>query len=177
MTALATTSGDALDQLRAAVDGDVLRPDDAGYQAAIATFNLTVRHRPALVVVAAGTADVVAAVRFASAHDLPVAIQATGHAGQPADGALLINTSRMVDVTVDPGRRTARVERTDRAHRGRPAPPEPAGQPGPPTPGGAPRGGRVERQWRLRWRGREPVARADPRSDVVVPGRSQPWTA
>jgi FAD/FMN-containing dehydrogenase len=70
-----------------------------------------VTHTPALAVGATCAADVAAAVSFAVAHGLPVAVQATGHgAVGNAAGSLMITTRRMQGVQVDPARRTARVE-------------------------------------------------------------------
>ncbi|QRP49964.1 FAD-binding oxidoreductase [Amycolatopsis sp. FDAARGOS 1241] len=97
--------------LVAVTDGDVLLPGEPGYAAECAGFNVNNPLEPALVVAAAGTADVQHAVRFARRRSLPVAIKATAHqVVQPAHGAVLITTSRMTGVTVDPGRRVARVE-------------------------------------------------------------------
>ncbi|MDP8947694.1 MAG: FAD-dependent oxidoreductase [Actinomycetota bacterium] len=60
---------------------------------------------------AAGAADVIAAVRFARELGLGVGVLATGHAvAAPCDGGVLINTSRMRGVRVDPEAQTARVE-------------------------------------------------------------------
>ncbi|GAA2867363.1 FAD-binding oxidoreductase [Streptosporangium fragile] len=102
--------GDELDALRRQVAGPVLTPGQDGFDAEITGFNLATLHRPAVVVGATGAEDVAAAIRFAVRHSLPVAVQATGHgAVQAADGALLITTSRMRDVTVDPSDRSARV--------------------------------------------------------------------
>jgi len=71
-------------------------------------FNRAVPQRPALIVVAAGVADVMLAVRFAAGHGLPVAVQATGHGmAVPADGALLIRTGELTGVRVDPAAGTA----------------------------------------------------------------------
>lgn len=55
--------------------------------------------------------DVIAAVRYAGAEDLPVGVQATGH-GLPgaSEGGVLITTGRMDGVRVDPGARTVRVQ-------------------------------------------------------------------
>ena len=62
-----------------------------------------------MIVVAAGTEDVVAAVRYAASANLPVAVQATGHGPSvPADEAVLINTRRMTDLEVDPATATAK---------------------------------------------------------------------
>jgi FAD/FMN-containing dehydrogenase len=92
------------------VSGPVLRPGDDSYAAEGATYNLAFAHHPAVIVGATVPGDVQAAVRFASAHGLPVAVLTTGHqAIMPADGAMLITTSRMAAVSVDARARTARV--------------------------------------------------------------------
>jgi FAD/FMN-containing dehydrogenase len=63
------------------------------------------------VVVAEGASDVIAAVRFAKEVGLGVGVMATGHGvGTPCDGGVLVNTSRMKGVRVDPVAQTARVE-------------------------------------------------------------------
>ena len=60
---------------------------------------------------AGGAADVMAAVRFARDAGMGVGVMATGHGvGAPCDGGVLINTSGMRGVRVDPTSRTARVE-------------------------------------------------------------------
>lgn len=98
-------------ELTRRVRGTVALPGSAGYDRLRAAFNLTVDQHPAVVVAADGADDVAEAVRFARAHGLRVAVQATGHGvGRPADGALLIVTSRMNRVAVDPVARTARIE-------------------------------------------------------------------
>ncbi|MGY1702100.1 FAD-binding oxidoreductase [Geodermatophilus sp. SYSU D00766] len=100
-----------VDDLRLEVRGPVLAAGDAGLAAEVATWNTAVTHTPAVAVGAVCAADVVAAVRFATAHGLPVAVQATGHGPvRNADGAVLVTTSRMQGVRIDPGARTARVE-------------------------------------------------------------------
>jgi len=108
------TAGDAfergVDQLAESRPGRVLRPGDPGYDLGRATWNLLVDQHPAAVLLAESVTDVTEAVRLAGAHGVPVAVQATGHgAVSPADGALLINTSRMDQVRVDPVERTAWV--------------------------------------------------------------------
>ncbi|MBD0862708.1 FAD-binding oxidoreductase [Gordonia sp. zg691] len=104
------TRTSVLAQLRDRVAGDVFGPGDAGYLDARSGFNRLGAHRPAVIAVPANHFDVVEAVRFAAEEDLRIAVQATGHGtGRPADGGLLINTSRLTSVTVDPAARTARV--------------------------------------------------------------------
>ncbi|MGY1942378.1 FAD-binding oxidoreductase [Nocardia asiatica] len=90
--------------------GPVFRPGDDGYDAEIAGFQTAYTHRPALVVGAVHAEDVRAAVEYAARHDLPVAVQATGHGLSVAtDGGVLIGTRRMTAVRIDPDRRTAHV--------------------------------------------------------------------
>ena len=70
------------------------------------------RH-PALIVRCAGVADVIAAVNFARAHDLLVAVRGGGHSVpgfSMCDGGLVVDLSAMRSVRVDPVRRTARAE-------------------------------------------------------------------
>lgn len=57
-------SPEAVEALRAEVRGAVVTPGDEGYADVRRPFNAMHADRPALVVRCAGTADVVAAVRF-----------------------------------------------------------------------------------------------------------------
>jgi FAD/FMN-containing dehydrogenase len=94
----------ALGQLRAALKGEVLSPRDDGYDHARRIFNAMIDRRPALIARCAGTADVVACVRFAREHELIVAVRGGGHslAGLAVcDGGLVIDLSLMKDVRVD----------------------------------------------------------------------------
>lgn len=101
----------SIDQLTAEVRGRVLLPGQPGFADEHAGFNTSVEHHPAVIVRATGAADVIAAVRYARAAQLPVAVQATGHGvSTPADGAVLISTRQMTGLRIGPGARTARVE-------------------------------------------------------------------
>ena len=93
------------------VKGPVFRPGDEGYDDERAGFQALARHRPDVIVGVTDAADVRAAVAYAAANGLPVAVQATGH-GMPitADGGLLISTRRMTGVRIDPEAATARIE-------------------------------------------------------------------
>ena len=93
------------------VRGPVLAPRDEWYDQERAGFQTAHRHRPDLVVGAAGPADVQAAVTYALGRGLPVAVQGTGHAAAAvaAEGGVLITTGRMSAVRVDTAARTARV--------------------------------------------------------------------
>jgi len=105
-------SEEVLSNLRSDLDGDVLQPGDAGWDAGRQPWNLIADQQPALVVQAASAADVAKTVSFAAANGLKVAPQGTGHgAARMPDlaGAILLKTARMGEVTVDPDARTARV--------------------------------------------------------------------
>ncbi|MDM4762850.1 FAD-binding oxidoreductase [Galbitalea sp. SE-J8] len=105
-----TTGAVAHDRLRALGVASLLVPGDAGYPAAIAGFNLRVAHRPDLVVAASSAADIAHAVRVAGELDLSVTVLGLGHGIQRVvDGGILITTTGLASVTVDPGQRTARV--------------------------------------------------------------------
>jgi FAD/FMN-containing dehydrogenase len=108
---LARLQADAVARLAPRLEGPLLLPGDAGYDAEHRGYNLVLQDRPALVVGASGPADVMAAVGFATDEDLPVSVLATGHgASVPATGALVVSTRRMQGVQVDPYARVARVE-------------------------------------------------------------------
>lgn len=95
------------------IRGEVLGPNDAGYDAARKVWNGMVDKRPGLIVRCAGTADVMVAVRFARKHDVEVSVRGGGHniAGKSvSEGGLMIDLSGMRSVHVDPATRTARVE-------------------------------------------------------------------
>ena len=100
-----------VDELRSRVHGPVYAAGDDGLAAEVATWNLAVQHTPAIAVGATCAADVAAAVSWAVAHDLRVAVQATGHGPvRNAAGSMMITTRRMQGLSVDPVRRIARVE-------------------------------------------------------------------
>ncbi len=103
-------SNGSIDALRAGGRA-VYTPGDTGYDEARAAWNLVVDQHPALVLMARNAADIQAGIKYARANRLDVALQATGHGVvRPADGALLINTSAMNGVTIDPDAGTAWVE-------------------------------------------------------------------
>lgn len=98
-------------QLRDRTRGQVLLAGDDGFDARCAGFQTHYRHRPTALVRAADPGDVAAAVSHASAHAMPVAVQATGHGLSVAAGAgaLLIRTDALRSATIDAPARTAYV--------------------------------------------------------------------
>ena len=109
MTDVAITQN-TIETLRATVAGPVLTPDQDGYAAEITGFEMAVEHAPAIAVGATNADDVIATVRAAAGAGIPVAIVGLGHATIPAvTSGILLNTSRITDVALDVGARTARV--------------------------------------------------------------------
>jgi hypothetical protein len=93
--------------------GEILRPGDAGYDAARAIHNGLIDKRPALIARCLHTADVVDAVNVARDTGLEVSVRGGGHniAGKAVtEGGLMIDLSRMKGIHVDPVRRTVRAQ-------------------------------------------------------------------
>ncbi|HKP63852.1 MAG TPA: FAD-binding protein [Polyangiales bacterium] len=99
--------------LRADVAGEVLAPDDPGYEQRRKVWNGDFDCRPAMIVRASCVEDVVVALAFARANGFEITVRGCGHSfsGQSvADGALMIDLRRMDRVSVDPEARRARVQ-------------------------------------------------------------------
>jgi FAD/FMN-containing dehydrogenase len=104
---------EAIEMLRQSVRGRVALVGSEDYEQARTVWNGMIDRHPAIVVRCAGAADVLCAIRFASEHDLVLAVRGGGHniAGNAVcDGGLEIDLSLMKSVRIDPARRTARVE-------------------------------------------------------------------
>jgi FAD/FMN-containing dehydrogenase len=102
-----------VEDLAASLRGDLVMPNDPGYDEARAVYNAMIDKRPAAIVRCRDVADVIAAVRFARAQDLEIAVRGGGHnaAGFGTwDDALVIDLSPMRSTTVDPAARTVRVD-------------------------------------------------------------------
>ena len=103
----------AIEELRKSFDGELVRPADPTYEAARRTWNGAIDKRPAIVVRPRGTADVVAAVRFARTHGLEIAVRCGGHStsGQSVtEGGIVIDLGLMRGVRVDPTAQRAWVQ-------------------------------------------------------------------
>jgi FAD/FMN-containing dehydrogenase len=93
--------------------GRLIGADDADYDIARAVWNGAVDRRPRLIARCVGTADVVAAVRFARERNLEIAIRGGGHnvAGTAVcDDGIVVDLSGMRAVRVDAADRKAWVE-------------------------------------------------------------------
>jgi FAD/FMN-containing dehydrogenase len=103
----------AVREFAAGLRGEIVRPEEDGYDAARAVFNGMIDKRPALIVRCAGTSDVIRGVDFAHAHDLLLAVRSGGHnvAGKAVcDGSLMLDLSPMKGMRVDPARQRARAQ-------------------------------------------------------------------
>lgn len=99
--------------LRKTLRGPLLLRDEPGYDAARKVWNTRIDRRPAAIVRPDGTADVLAAVRFANAQGLPVSVRSGGPhvSGMGAcDDGLMLDMTRMRSVIVDPEAKTAIVQ-------------------------------------------------------------------
>jgi FAD/FMN-containing dehydrogenase len=99
--------------LREAFAGEIVLPDDPGYDEARAVWNGMADRRPALVVRPADVDDVVAALRFGREQELLIAVRCGGHSIpglSTCDDGIVIDLSRMRGAEVDPNLRTARVK-------------------------------------------------------------------
>ena len=98
--------------LRLQFKGDLLRPDDPGYEEARRVWNGIVARKPGLIARCADVCDIQAAIRIAAHTRIVTAVRCGGHslAGfSTCDGGLVIDLSRMREVTVDPEARRARA--------------------------------------------------------------------
>ena len=93
--------------------GELLRPQDPGYEDARKVWNGSIDRFPALITRCAGVADVIAAVKFAKENGLLVAVRGGGHSfpgHSVCDGGLVIDLSMMKGIRVDPEGRTVRAQ-------------------------------------------------------------------
>src|ERR671925_2175023 len=90
----------------------VTLPGDPGWDDARRSWNLSVDQTPAAVLDAAAPEHVQTAIEFAAENGLRVAPQSTGHGFESLfalDGAILLKTSSMRAIEVDPDEGIARV--------------------------------------------------------------------
>jgi FAD/FMN-containing dehydrogenase len=93
--------------------GRLISAGDADYDIARTVWNGVIDRRPRLIARCTGTADVIAAVRFAREHGLEIAVRGGGHnvAGTAVcDDGIVIDLALMRAVRVDPADRRAWVQ-------------------------------------------------------------------
>jgi FAD/FMN-containing dehydrogenase len=93
--------------------GDLLGPDDPGYEDARKLYNGMIDRRPAVIARCADVADVIAAVNHARESGLGVAIRGGGHNGAglgSCDDGLVIDLATMRGTRIDPAARTVQAQ-------------------------------------------------------------------
>lgn len=99
------------DELRAALRGPVVRPDDPEYDAVSPVYNAMIHRDPELIARCTDVADVMTAVNFARDLGIDVAVRGGGHNGGglgTCDG-MVIDLAPMRGVQIDPMHRVAHV--------------------------------------------------------------------
>ena len=94
------------------LDGDVVFPGHPGYDSARMLWNAMIDKRPSVIVRCLSDSDVAMSIRFASEAGLALAVRGGGHSvagNSSCDGGLIVDLSRMRQVTVDPRSRRAHV--------------------------------------------------------------------
>jgi FAD binding domain-containing protein/berberine-like enzyme len=103
----------ALGKLERSFRGELVQPGAADYDEHRKVWNGSINRSPALIARCAGAADVAAAIAFARRTGLPLAVRSGGHSFpglSVCDGGIVLDTSLMKGISVDPESRTARVQ-------------------------------------------------------------------
>jgi len=99
--------------LNDAFHGQLIGPEDPGYDQARAIYNGGIDRRPAVIIRPTGPCDVMDAIAYARDGGLPLSVRCGGHgvAGTSiADGGVMIDLSSLKGIHVDPQRGTAIAE-------------------------------------------------------------------
>lgn len=100
------------------VVGPALAIEDPGYADAVRGFNLAVVHEPNRVLTVRSTAEVAAAMAYAAREGLSVSVKTTGHGWtEPVTSGLMLDTSGIQGLSIDPETRTATVGAGVRWHQ------------------------------------------------------------
>jgi FAD/FMN-containing dehydrogenase len=111
MATTETLSSAARSELRG-IAGEIIGPEDSGYDEARAVHNGMIDRSPGVILRAAGTDDVAAGVGFARSHDVPLAIRGGGHSAPglgTIDEGVVIDLAPLSAITVDAAGRTVAV--------------------------------------------------------------------
>jgi FAD/FMN-containing dehydrogenase len=96
-----------------ALNGDLIRPGDDGYEEARRIWDGTHDRRPALIARCADTSDVVRALEFGRSQGPPIAVRGGGHSipgFSTCDDGLVIDLSPMKGIQVDSEARTIKAQ-------------------------------------------------------------------
>src|SRR5215472_10329462 len=99
-------------ELAAALRGDLIGPDDPGYDQARAVYNAMIDKRPAGIARCRDVIDVISCVRFGRANGIEIAVRGGGNAAGLGvwDDALVIDLSLLRSTTVSPDAHTVRAD-------------------------------------------------------------------
>jgi FAD/FMN-containing dehydrogenase len=112
-TGMSQTAVGGIGELRTAMDGPVITPDDRGFDDGRRVWNAEIDRRPSVIARCTSAADVAAAIGFARQHGLEIAVRGGAHntAGTAVcDDGLMIDLSLLSTVTVDPGARRVQAD-------------------------------------------------------------------
>ncbi len=102
--------GFSISELRAALNGRVIGPDDAGYDKARTVFIGGIDRRPAVIVRPADATEVARVVSLARETGLELAVRSGGHSGaghSVSEGGIVLDLADMRALDIDAERRTA----------------------------------------------------------------------
>jgi FAD/FMN-containing dehydrogenase len=102
----------SITELRAALAGAVVGPDDAGYDAARQVFSPSVDRRPALIVRPADGGEVAHVVSFAQQNGFELAVRGGGHSHPgfgASDGGIVLDLGGLSALEIDSDARVARA--------------------------------------------------------------------
>src|SRR5437764_12049565 len=100
----------AILRLKARWCGELIGPEDSGYEAARRVWNGLIDKHPALIAYCADVADVVQALQWARDQQLPIAVRSGGHSlsgHSVCEGGLVIDLSRLKGISINQEQRTA----------------------------------------------------------------------
>src|SRR6516164_2442350 len=109
----ARSPNDSIIELRKTFTGQLLQPNDPGYDEARKVHNGLIDKRPALIARCPGVADVIDAVNLGRDLGLEVAVRGGGHnvAGRATvENGLMIDLAPMKGIHVDPSRKTVQAQ-------------------------------------------------------------------
>ena len=92
--------------------GDIVGPEDPGYDEARTVYNAMIDRRPAVIARCTSEADVAATIAFARRHELLLAVRGGGHNGGGlgvCDDGVVLDLAGLDSVEVDPASATVRV--------------------------------------------------------------------
>jgi FAD/FMN-containing dehydrogenase len=102
-----------LPELRTELGCQILTASDQEYEAARRVWNGMIDRKPSMIVRPLSIADVMQTVRLVREQQLPVSVRGAGHSvsgKSVADGAVMIDLSRMKGIEINPGKRSVVVQ-------------------------------------------------------------------